>query len=103
MINISQLEGARKLKGLSRGEMARRLKLPHQNNYHNWVYRNSIPKEYLVAAQDIYNELTGGITAKDGEVIAKIKSEITELSYDELAKVLDMVHLVKAARPSSEG
>lgn len=59
MITVKQLEEARKQSGLKKSEVVRRLKLPHQNNYTNWIRRGSISKRYLEAAQSLYDELMG--------------------------------------------
>jgi len=49
---IDEVEKYRKSKGLKKADMARHFKVENQN-YNNWVYRGSLPKDYVFAAQSL--------------------------------------------------
>lgn len=54
---IQELENYREQKSLKKADMARLFGVPEQN-YNNWVYRNSLPKEQMDKARGILGEET---------------------------------------------
>ena len=87
MITIEQLEAARVASKMSRTEMARKLRLRHPNNYHNWVYRNSIPKEYIPSCEELYQALQ----PKDSTAANITHEGSHEKTGDRLQEVADSV------------
>lgn len=53
---MQQIEKLRKERGLSKAEMARRFGVENQN-YNNWTYRNSLPKEFYEVGIRMLHEL----------------------------------------------
>ncbi len=49
---IKELEKIRTELGIKQSQMAQRIGVPNQN-YNNWIYRNSIPKEYIDKVREI--------------------------------------------------
>lgn len=64
---ISQIEKFRVSEGLTKADMARLFDVPLQN-YNNWVYRNSLPKDRFATAMDLLAKANHS-TANLGELI----------------------------------
>lgn len=61
---IESLEKYRQSHGLSKADMARRFDVPLQN-YNNWVYRSSLPKEHIALAQKLLSEANEAINTTE--------------------------------------
>jgi phage repressor protein C with HTH and peptisase S24 domain len=57
MLEEARISANRKGADISASDMAKKFRLPHPNNYSNWVYRNSIPKSHLTTASKIFHQL----------------------------------------------
>ena len=85
---IAELEKYREQKGLKKADMARLFGVDSQN-YNNWVYRNSLPKEFYEKALSI-------IGAKAEDIISLIVVESAPLSDENKRAVLEFVQFLGA-------
>lgn len=65
---LKKLEEFRTVNKLGHSDIARMLKLEHEQTYNNWRYRNSVPKQYYEAV----DLLVGPNAGLGAELIAKI-------------------------------
>lgn len=88
---LNDLEDFRERNGLAKADMARRFDVPLQN-YNNWVYRNSLPKDKI----DLAHEILASEKPKGSRgILTKIAREAADLSERELAEVLAQIDLIK--------
>lgn len=69
---IQQVEEYRISKGLIKAEMAKLIGANSSQQYNNWVYRNSLPKEYIPRAQRLLETQDKEIRL-DAEILEKIE------------------------------
>lgn len=69
---IKKVEGYRTSKGLTKADMARLIGANSSQQYNNWVYRGSLPKEYYARAHRIL-ETEGMESRLDAEILEKLE------------------------------
>lgn len=69
---LTRLEAYRRGTGLTKAELARAIGANSLQQYANWVYRGSMPKEYYDAALRILGQ-TGDMTKSQAELLGKIE------------------------------
>jgi len=72
---IGKIESVREERGLYKADMARAFGVPEQN-YNNWVYRKSLPKEHISRAMEILSD-----NGKSNTTSASIQGWIPLISY----------------------
>lgn len=72
---IEQIESVREERGLYKADMARAFGVPEQN-YNNWVYRKSLPKQQISRAMEILSD-----DGKSNTAPASIQGWIPLISY----------------------
>jgi len=93
---IKKVEDYRTSKGLNKADMARLIGANSSQQYNNWVYRGSLPKEYYDRALRILE--TEGIESRlDAEILEKLE----KLPKSKAALVLQMIDTL--LEPVEEG
>lgn len=91
---IEQIEKYRETNRLSKADMARLFGVPLQN-YNNWVYRSSLPKEHYEFAQSLISK-----NSSKALVIDSILSEAKDLTLAQQEEVLRYVRFQKSQTTS---
>lgn len=83
---VQKLEKYRKANGLTKADMARLVGANSNQQYNNWVYRGSLPKEFYTRVATILGT-DGELSRIDAEIISKIE----QLPEAKAALVLQMI------------